>query len=305
VVDRFLGACLNADRHAAGQLLADHPDLIDRLTDEDRAVICQAAESRPAEALALMLEFGFSPNARSSGEPPLHAAAYHGNAAGVRVLLEAGAPVDALDEQFDSTALTFATVGSGERAGKPGDWTGTVRLLIEAGASRDGVWITAKPPSEEVAALLVHFGITPGEPDESPGQDDEHNRSEAPASLGTGVMAEIARHLETAARDLDLDLLGSLLHPEVRWTGLCHDRTQVLDWYRAVLAEGMEASVHSVEVDQDAVVLGLTVSRRAQGARPAPPQPLYQVFTVHGAQIVEIRGYPDRESALTRGADRS
>jgi ankyrin repeat protein len=308
-VDRFLGACLNADRPAAGQLLADHPDLMDRLTDEDRAVICRAAESRPAETLALMLELGFSPNARSFGELPLHAAAYHGNAAAVRVLLGAGAEVDARDERFESTALTFATVGSGERAGKPGDWTETVRWLIEAGAIRDGVWITGKPPSEEVADLLMHYGITPGGPagpqaeSQDEDNDHDHDRSEAPGSLGTGVMAEIARQLETVSRDLDLDLLGSLLHPQVRWTGLCKDRTQVLDWYRAVLAEGIEASVRSVEVDRDAVVLGLAVSRRAQGARPAPPQPLYQVFTVRDAQIVEIRGYPDRGSALTRGGD--
>lgn len=305
--DRFLGACLNADRHAAGQLLAGHPDLMDRLTGEDRAVICQAAASRPAGALALMLELGFSPNAPSLGELPLHAAAYHGNAAGARVLLDAGAQVDARDERFESTALAFATVGSGERAGKPGDWTGTVRLLIEAGATRDGAWITGKPPSEEVADLLMHYGITPGEPAgpqaEPQDEDDDHDRSQVPGSLGSGVMAEVARHLETASRDLDLDLLGSLLHPEVRWTGLCSDRAQVLDWYRAVLAEGMEASVHSVEVDRDAVVLGLTVGRRAQGARPAPPQPLYQVYTVHGAQIVEIHGYPDRDSALSRGGD--
>ena len=307
--DRFLGACLNADRQAARRLLADHPDLMDRLDDEDRAVICQAAESRPAETLALMLELGFSPNVRRFGELPLHAAAYHGNAAGARMLLEAGAQVDARDEQFESTALAFATVGSGERAGKPGDWTGTVRLLIEAGATRDGAWISGKPPSEEVADLLTHYGITPGEPSgpqpEPLIQDDDHDhdRSEAPGSLGTGVMAEIARHLETAAQDLDLDLLGSLLHPEVRWTGLCRDRAQVLDWYRAMLAEGIEASVRSVEVDRDAVVLGLTVSRRAQGARPTPLEPLYQVFTVRGAQIVEIRGYPDRDSALTRGGD--
>jgi ankyrin repeat protein len=312
-VDRFLGACLNADRDAVEQLLADDPDLPDRLAEEDRAVICRAAESRPAETLALMLEVGFSPSARSFGELPLHAAAYHGNAAGVRVLLEAGAEVDARDERFESTALAFATVGSGERAGKPGDWTGTVRLLIEAGATRDGAWITGKPPSEEVADLLMGYGITPGEPagPQAEPQDDDHDdhddhdddRSEAPGSLGTGVMAEIARHLETAARDLDLDLLGSLLHPEVRWTGLCSDRTQVLDWYRAVLAEGMQASVRSVEVDRDAVVLGLTLGRRAQGARPAPPQPLYQVFTVDDAQIIEIRGYPDRDSALTRAGD--
>jgi ankyrin repeat protein len=304
-VDRFLGACLNADRQAAEQLLAGHPGLTGRLTGEDRAVICQAAESRPAETLALMLELGFSPDARSSGETPLHAAAYHGNAAGVRALLGAGAQVDARDERFESTPLAFATVGSGEQAGKPGGWTETVRLLIEAGASRDGAWITGKPPSEEVADLLMSYGITPGEPagpqPEPQDQDDGHDWGEAPRPLGTGIMAEIARHLETAARDLDLDLLGSLLHPEVRWTGLCRDREQVLDWFRAVLAEGTQASVHSVEVDRDAVVLGLTVGRRAQGARPAPPQPLYQAYTVRGAQVTEIRGYPDRDSALARG----
>ena len=243
---------------------------------------------------------------RSFGELPLHAAAYHGNAAAVRVLLGAGAQVDARDERFESTPLAFATVGSGEQAGKKGDWTGTVRLLIEAGASTDGVWITGKPPSEEVADLLMSYGITPGEPAGRPSepvdQDDHHDRGEPPGSLGSGVMAEIARHLETAARDLDLDLLGSLLHPEVRWTGLCKDRTQVLDWYRAVLAEGIEASVRSVEVDRDAVVLGLAVAGRATGARPAPPQQVYQAFTVDGGQIVEIRGYPDRRSALARPA---
>lgn len=304
-VDRFLGACLNADRQAVGQLLAEHPDLPGRLTDEDLAVIVEAAATGPAEAITLMLESGFSPRTRRFGEQPLHNAAYHGNAAAVRILLEAGAEVDGRDERFEGTALGFATVGSGEQAGKPGDWITTVRLLIEAGAARDGVWITGKPPSEEIAEVLLHYGITPDEPAEPQPEPSAHDFAEVPGPLGTGtgVMAEIARHLETASRDLDLDLLASLLHPEVRWTGLCNDRTQVLDWYRAVLAEGIGASVHSVEVDRDAVVLGLTVARRAEAARPAPPQPLYQVFTVHDGQIVEIRGYPDRDSALTRDTD--
>jgi hypothetical protein len=113
-------------------------------------------------------------------------------------------------------------------------------------------------------------------------------------------MAEIARHLDTAFRDRDLDLLGSLLHPEARWTGLCEDRAQVLDWYRALLAEGTAATVRSVEVDRDAVVLGLAVTGYAEGARPAPPQRAYQAFTVSDAQVVEIRGYADRASALAR-----
>ncbi len=295
--DRFIGACLSADREAAEQLLADHPDLPGRLTDEDRAVIVDAAAFRPADTLALMLDLGFSVHARSSfGEQPLHNAAYHGNVAVVRLLLEAGADVDARDDRFDATPLAAATVGSGERDGKPGSWIETVRLLIEAGASRQGVWISGKPPSEEVMDLLRRYGITPDEPAaQQPG-----DQTEQPASIGAGVMADIARHLEAAYRDLDLDLLGSLLHPQVHWTGLCSNSAQVLDWYRRLVADGTIATVRSVEVDRDTVVLGLTVAQQAEGARPAPPQQLYQVFTIDGAQIIDIQGYPDRRSALAR-----
>ncbi len=295
-VDRFIGACLSNDRQAAQQLLADHPDLEDRLTDQDRAVIVDAAASGPADAIALMLDLGFSPHARQFGELPLHTAAYHGNAAVVRLLLRAGADVDGRDARFDGTPLAFATVGSGERAGKPGDWIETVRLLIGAGASRQEVWISGKPPSEEVMAVLQGYGIRPDEPAEQ--QPDE--QTEVPGSIGTGVMADIARHLEAAYRDRDLDLLASLLHPQVRWTGVCTDKTQVLEWYRGLLADQTQASVHSMEVDRDAVVLGLEVARQAEGARPAPSQRLYQVFTVDDAQIIDIRGYPDRRSAFRR-----
>ena len=113
-------------------------------------------------------------------------------------------------------------------------------------------------------------------------------------------MADIARHLEAAYRNLDLELLGSLLHPQVQWTGLCHTSAQVLDWYRQSLADGIRATVESVEVDRDAVLLGITLSRPAIGARPAPAERLYQVFKVDNGEVIEIRGYPDRASALAR-----
>ncbi len=296
-IDRFIGACLNADRPAAERILASHPDLPGRLTDQDRTVIVDAAGSRPAGTIALMLDLGFSPHTRGSfGEQPLHSAAYCGNAAVVRLLLEAGADVDAHDGRFDSTPLVFATVGSGEQAGKPGDWTATVTLLIEAGTSRRDVWIAGKPPSEEIADLLRRYGIAPDEPADH--QPDDQAGVAGP--VGTGVMADIARHLEAAYRNRDFGLLGSLMHPEVQWTGLCTNSEQVLDWYRGLIADGTVADIHSVEVDRDAVVLGLAVARKAEGARPAPPQQLYQVFTVDGTQIIDIRGYPDRHSALTR-----
>jgi len=298
-IDHFVGACMAADRPAAERILAGHPDLPGQLSSQDRAVIVNAAEPGSAGRIALMLDLGFSPDARDgNGQQPLHTAAYHGNAAAVRLLLEAGADVDARDGRFGGTPLAFATVGSGEQAGQPGDWAETVRLLIEAGASRDGAWVSGKPPGEQIIGLLQRYGITPDEPADQ--QSDGQTEAPAPGTAGTGVMADVARHLEAACRDQDLVLLGSLLHPQVQWTGLCQSSAQVLDWYRGLLADGTVATVHSVEVDRDAVVLGLAVARKAEGARPAPPQHLCQVFTVEGTQIIDIRGYPDRHTALTR-----
>jgi hypothetical protein len=74
----------------------------------------------------------------------------------------------------------------------------------------------------------------------------------------------------------------------------------VLDWYRRLLADGTHASVESVEVDRDAVVMGISVAGAAEGARPVAAELVFQVFTVDNDEIVEIRGYPDRSSALAR-----
>jgi ankyrin repeat protein len=296
-IEQFLGACLAGDRHKAERLLAERSDLPDRLGAEDRALIVDAAGSRPVETIALMLDMGFSVDDRNDlGERPLHSAAYAGRGEVVRLLLERGADVDARDDRFDSTALAFATVGSGEQGGRPGDWVETVRLLVDAGASRDRAWVPGKPPSEEVMDLVQMYGFSADGPTERPADEP----TPEPVSLGSGVMAEIAGHLEAAYRERDLDVLGSLLHPQVRWTGLCHDRAQVLDWYQGLLAEETIATVESVEVDRDAVVLGLSVARHAEGARPAPAQRLYQVFSIEDDQVIEIRGYSDRTSALGR-----
>lgn len=288
-------ARLAADPESA---LAVDDDLPDRLTDDDRAAMVGDAASASSAAVELTLESRLSPHGVNGfGEQALQTAAYQGNAAVVRVPLDAGADIDARDGRFDSTPLAFATVGSGEQVGKPGDWIETVRLLIAAGASRSDVWISMKPPSEEVAEVLRHYGITPGGAAEQ--RPDDH-QAEVAGSVGTGVIAEIARHLETAYRDRDLDLLASLLHPQVHWTGLCQNSRQVLDWYRGLLSGGVVATVQGVEVNGDAVVLSLSLAGQAEGSRPAPPQHLYHVFAVEDAQVVEIRGDSDRASALAR-----
>jgi len=162
VHERFLSACLRADSHEAQRLLREHPGLIDQLTEaEQGAAVVRAAERGSTASVGLMLDLGFPVGARGGdhGSTALHSAAYAGSAETVRFLLDRGADIEARDTSWDSSPLDWAAVGSGERPKlnpRP-DWVATVRALIEAGASREGITMSPddlKPPSPEVAQLL-------------------------------------------------------------------------------------------------------------------------------------------------------
>src|SRR5690606_6411586 len=81
-VDRFLGACVRADRLEAERLLARYPGLLGELTELDHRAIAHAADHGDLPAVQLMLEVGFPLNAPvgDDGASPLHAAAGAGAA---------------------------------------------------------------------------------------------------------------------------------------------------------------------------------------------------------------------------------
>jgi len=160
--DRFLAACQRADRAAVQEQLARDPGLPGRLSEaQQAAALIRAAETGHTAALGLMLDLGFPANASGgdNGSTALHAAAYSGSADAERLLLHRGADLEARDDTWDSTPLDWAAVGSGERPAtnpRP-DWIATVRVLLEAGASTEGITLSPdepKQPSPEVAALL-------------------------------------------------------------------------------------------------------------------------------------------------------
>ncbi|TMC02596.1 MAG: hypothetical protein E6J41_29755 [Chloroflexi bacterium] len=270
--DRFLGACARADRAEAERLAVVRLDL----SGEDHAVIVDAAEHGDAAAVRLMLDLGFPADARRGmdGASPLHAAAYRGRVEMVRLLIEAGADVERRDGQWQSTPICWAAVGSGEhpRPDWPADWVATVRALLAAGASTRDAIVEGKPPSREVAALLRAPVGPPAAPDEPPAVDRE-------------LLDRMAGQLRIAFESGDVDLLASLLHPDVRWGGGgprgCWNRTQVLDWYRVLGDRFGPVRVARTAVHDDAVELFV----------PVPGRPDWsQTFRVAGESIVEISG---------------
>jgi ankyrin repeat protein len=162
--DRFLSACLQADRTSAERQLSDDPGLVATLSDDERAAIVRAAEKGKTAAVALMLELGFPLETRGNeGATSLHAAAYSGSADVVRLLLERGADIEARDTTWNSPPLGWAAVGSGEQPGNDpaADWVGTVRALLAAGASTEDITLSPddpKQPSPEIAELLRAHG---------------------------------------------------------------------------------------------------------------------------------------------------
>ena len=135
LADRFLGACLRADRAATRQLLAENPRLLAELTPADRGMVTEAAREGRGDALTLMGELGFDLQlAEEQGVTPLHSAAWCGRIAAVRALIAAGVDINAEEERFKGTPLGWAQHGSRFNGDPAGDYPACAEALLAAGA---------------------------------------------------------------------------------------------------------------------------------------------------------------------------
>jgi ankyrin repeat protein len=162
-IDTFLDACARADRKDAEDMLRRHPDLLAQLTDEDHAVLVDAADHGRLDAVRLMVDLGFPLEIRGGedGATPLHAAAAAGSVDVVRLLIDQGAQIEAPDGTWQASPLVWASVGSGFKLGHATnpDWVATVQALLDGGASLEYAWVPEKPPSADVAELLIAHGV--------------------------------------------------------------------------------------------------------------------------------------------------
>ena len=107
----------------------------EQLTADERRKLADAAQENNTNAVRLMLEAGWPVDARGQhNATPLHWAGFHGNAAMARLLLQHGAPLDVKDGDHDGTPLGWAIHGAEHGwHRKTGAYPETIEILRAAG----------------------------------------------------------------------------------------------------------------------------------------------------------------------------
>jgi len=156
-LERFVAACARGDRSAATTMLGSRPELRSQLRPAHHLLLQHAAETGNAPVLETMLACGFDPGVRDKdGVTALHRAAMSGFPEAVRVLLAAGAPVNASDGMFSAPPLVWAVEGrTHPRAGS--DHVEVARRLIAAGSSLDWAAPEGAPDVESTQEALLEL----------------------------------------------------------------------------------------------------------------------------------------------------
>lgn len=120
------------------------------------------------------------------------------------------------------------------------------------------------------------------------------------------TVQEVAGQVQAAIESADLEAFRDLLDPNVRWgpaddsTSGCTNREQLLAWYRRGRAAGARATVTEIVVGNDKLLVGLDVVGTAEATNRGGRVDRWQVLTLAGGRVVDIRGFDDRGEALAR-----
>jgi ankyrin repeat protein len=152
---RFLQACWDGDL-AAARTAAEAGGIVARnFPTSDRRHLAHAARNNNLAAVKTMLELEFPLDGTSQhGATALHFAAYHGNAAMVKLLLPHGPSLTVKDADFGGPPFGWALHGSySSWFRQSGDYGAVVELLIEAGSE---VFSHPQASAEVMAVLRKH-----------------------------------------------------------------------------------------------------------------------------------------------------
>jgi ketosteroid isomerase-like protein len=120
----------------------------------------------------------------------------------------------------------------------------------------------------------------------------------------TTPRAGLAERVRGALESGDLDAIRDLLSPGARWGAPegppdsdCRNRDQILAWWGRARAAGARAVVTELTAGPGTLLVGLEVTRPPVAREEDGTGERWQVLTVHGGQITDIRGYDNRAAA--------
>ena len=100
------------------------------------------------------------------------------------------------------------------------------------------------------------------------------------------------------------DAIRDLLDPDARWgapegphAADCKNRDQVVAWWASARAAGARAVVMEVTAGAGTLLVGLEVTGTRTAREAGGTAERWQVLTLRGGRIVDIRGFADREAA--------
>lgn len=129
-------ACELGDEAVFHDFLSKHPEAAKTLSEADRRKLPNAAQSNNTKAVRLMLEAGWPVDTQGDmGATALHWAGFNGNAEMTREILRFHPALELKSREYEGTALGWAIYASGNGWHRDtGDFAGTVRALREAGS---------------------------------------------------------------------------------------------------------------------------------------------------------------------------
>jgi Ankyrin repeat len=130
-------ACELGDESTFQEYLARNPEATETLSDAERRKLPAAAQSNNTKAVQLMLGAGWPVDTPGEmGATALHWAGFNGNAEMTRDILRFHPDIETKSREYAGTALSWALYASGNGWHRStGDFVGTVRALLDAGAA--------------------------------------------------------------------------------------------------------------------------------------------------------------------------
>lgn len=148
-IDQLIAACAKDDTDEVRSLGMGEPDFATQLLAEGGTLLAEFAGTGNTEGVRQLLDLGVSPATLYEGDPyfdiakdstALHVAAWRARPATVKLLIQRGAPVNALDGR-GRTALFLAVRACVDSYWKDRRTPESIETLLQAGASTDGIEI--------------------------------------------------------------------------------------------------------------------------------------------------------------------